>query len=271
MSNLTSSNKPSRLKASISRPGSLALNDRERMFQLMQKYYDAITEHQFLSDLSKKDAVILLRDRKTIQGFSTLMKIDIELDNKPLRAVFSGDTVIEKDFWGSRALGTAFLRYMFIEKMKSPFAPLYWLLITKGYKTYLMMANNFSDHYPKFESATPPGVKRIIDAFYSALYRDRYDPETGLIESPGDPTRLRPGIAVISKALADSNPRIAFFQKANPSWQSGTELACIARMTIFMPFYYASKVFLKDRILKPVRRLSRLAFSLPKERDRNPQ
>lgn len=273
MSDETSSNKPSRLRASISPPESLTSNDREQMFQLMQRYYDAITEHQFLSDLSKKDAVILLRDRNsdTIQGFSTLVKIDVELDNKPLRGVFSGDTVIEKDYWGNRALGIAFLRYMFTEKLKSPFAPLYWLLITKGYKTYLMMANNFSEHYPKFERATPPDAKRILDTFYSALYAEQYDPETGLIESSGDPTRLRPGIASISKTLTDSNPRIAFFQKANPSWQSGTELACIARMTIFMPFYYASKVLLKDRILKPFRKLSRLAFSLPKERDRNPQ
>ncbi|MCI0490637.1 MAG: hypothetical protein L0229_28935 [Blastocatellia bacterium] len=239
----------------------------------MQRYYDVITEQQFLSDLSKKDSVILLRDNRsdTIQGFSTLMKVRIEIDGRSLRAVFSGDTVIEKDYWGSRALGIAFLRYMFIEKLKSPFSPLYWLLITKGYKTYLMMANNFAEHYPRFERETPACVKRILDAFYSTLYGDCYDPETGRIERAGDATHLRPGIAAISNALTDSNPRIAFFQRANPGWQNGAELACIARMTVFMPFYYAAKVFLKDRVLKPLRRFSRFALSLPKERDRNPQ
>ena len=239
----------------------------------MQRYYDAISEHQFLSDLSKKDDVILLRGGRgdTIRGFSTMMKVRAELDGRPIRAVFSGDTVIEKDYWGSRALGIAFLRYMLIEKLKSPFAPLYWLLITKGYKTYLMMANNFAEHYPRFECATPPRVKQILDAFYSTLYPACYDPETGRIERAGEATHLRPGIAAISEALMESNPRIAFFQRANPSWQSGTELACIARMTVLMPFYYRSKVFPKDRILNPLRRLSRFAFSLPKERDRNPQ
>src|ERR1044071_8223333 len=239
------------LKAAIVAAGQLAAEDRARMFELMQITYDAVTEQQFLADLASKDAVILLRDpARVIQGFSTLVSLRVQLAGKTLRGIFSGDTVIAEPFWGQRALGKAFLRYLFIEKLKAPFAPLYWLLISKGYKTYLMMANNFAEHYPRFERSTPARVKLMLDAFYSTLYPDRYDSKTGLIESQTEGSRLKTGVAGIPAALLKSNPKVAFFEQRNPRWSQGAELACIARMTLLMPFQYALKVLMKDRVMK---------------------
>ena len=239
------------LKTAIVSVSRLTPEDKSRMLRLMQAYYDSVTERQFLEDLSKKDAVILLKDQsRRIQGFSTLANVRVKLDGKTLRAIFSGDTVIDKRYWGQRALGKAFLRHLFIEKLKSPFEPLYWLLISKGYKTYLMMANNFSEHYPRFERPTPARARALLDAFYSTLYPDRYDTETGLIESQTDGSRLKRGVAGIPTALLKSNPKVAFFEQRNPRWVEGTELACIARMTLRMPFQYALKVLMKDRVMK---------------------
>ena len=246
------------LKAAIIPVNRLAAADRARMFRLMQAYYDALTEEQFLSDLSRKDAVILLKDRSnTIQGFSTLAAVRASAGGKTLRAIFSGDTVIDKQYWSQRALGKAFLRHLFIEKLKSPFEPLYWLLISKGYKTYLMMANNFREHYPRFERPTPRRAKLIMDSFYSVLYPTDYNQQSGLIKTPGQSCRLKPGVAAIPTALLESNPRIAFFEQSNPRWREGEEMACIARMTLLMPFQYALKVMMKDRVIKPLRRLYR--------------
>lgn len=260
----------SNLKARVVSIGQLSPEDKARMFQLMRAYYDAITEPRFLSDLSNKDAVILLKDRgNMIQGFSTLVNVSVKVEGKTLRAVFSGDTVIDRRYWGQGALGKPFLRYLFIERIKSPFAPLYWLLISKGYKTYLMMANNFSEHYPRFEKPTPARAKLILDSFYSTLYPRHYDARTGLIEAQGEACRLKPGVAGIPIALLKSNPRIAFFQRRNPRWHEGAEMACIARMTLLMPFGYALKVMIIDSVMKPLRRLSLHLFPLSKEKDRN--
>jgi hypothetical protein len=249
---------PVRLTAAVVSVADLRVEERARMFSLMQKYYDAVTEESFQTDLARKDAVILLRDRGTIQGFSTLVSIRATLAGRTVHGVFSGDTVIEKRYWGQTALGRAFLGYLLREKLKRPFSPLYWLLITKGYKTYLMMANNFAEHFPRYERSTPPDRREIADAFYLKLFPQSYNPATGLIRCPATTCRLKTEVAEISDELAAANPRIAFFQQANPEWRQGVELACLARMTLAMPLRYAIKALIKDHRLESLLRLPRI-------------
>jgi hypothetical protein len=254
---IISENALRRLTASIVSVADLPAEDKARMFTLMRKYYDSITEETFQADLTRKDAVILLRDRGEIQGFSTLVSLQTTAGDRTVYGLFSGDTVIEKPYWGQQALQKAFLQYLFREKLKRPFTPLYWLLISKGYKTYLMMANNFAEHFPRHEMEMPPDRKAIADAFYLKLFPESYDPATGLISFPAKACQLKSGVAEISSELTASNPRIAFFEKANPEWRNGVELACLARMTLAMPFRYAVKTFIKDQSLSGLARLFR--------------
>jgi hypothetical protein len=259
-----------KLKATTVAVSQLAPADRVRMLALMQTYYDAVTEARFLADLDGKDAVILLKDASNIiQGFSTLVTVRVEVKGRRARGVFSGDTVLDEHYWGSRALGRAFLRYLFVEKLRSPAEPLYWLLISKGYKTYLMMANNFAEHYPRYERSVPARIRRLMDAFYTALYPNAYDSATSLIETPGEAARLKSAVAPIPARLIETNPRIAFFEQRNPRWREGCEMACMARMTVWMPLRFTLKVILKDGLSKPLRRLSRALSTTPKESDRN--
>jgi hypothetical protein len=237
------------LKAAIIPVAQLEAEDRALMWQLMQTYYEAVTEQQFLADLARKSSVIVLRDRGEgrLRGFSTLVRVHIRLDNHSLCGIFSGDTVIEQAYWGQRVLGKAFLCYLLREKLKHPWQSLYWLLISKGYKTYLLMANNFAEHYPRFERPTPPHIQRIMDAFYTALYPRHYNAHSGLVSTSGESCRLRDGVAGIAPSLLQANPRVAFFQRRNPTWQQGSELACMACMTVFVPCRYALKGMLRRR------------------------
>jgi hypothetical protein len=247
-----------RLTASIVSVANLRAEDKARMFALMRKYYDAVTEETFQADLARKDAIILLRDRGAVHGFSTLVSLQVTVGHKTVHGVFSGDTVIDKPYWGRHALQKAFLRRMFREKLKRPFTPLYWLLITKGYKTYLMMANNFAEHFPRYEMSASADRKAIAEAFYLKLFPEHYEPATGLIRFPAEACRLKSGVAEISDEMIASNPRIAFFEQANPEWRSGVELACMARMTLAMPFRYAAKALIKDRNLLWLTRIFRM-------------
>jgi hypothetical protein len=232
----------------------LELEERRRMFALMQKYYDNVTWDEFVKDLDKKNAVIVLRDKQRgqIQGFSTLLHLNVNCDGVMHRGIFSGDTVVEKEYWGSRALGKAFLRHLFIEKAKKPFTPLYWLLITKGYKTYLLMANNVFDYYPRYERPTPPHWQNLIDAFYTHLYPEHYDRAKGVIEFAKSSCTLKQGVAAPSDELVAKNMRVAFFLSKNPDWKQGSELACLSKMSLLMPLYYAFKSLVKSRGSKQV-------------------
>ncbi len=221
--------------------------DRKTMFGLMQQYYDCMDWDRFNKDLSDKDDVILLMDKATasIKGFSTLKSVEVDVEGRKAFGVFSGDTVVDRAFWGQRVLGKAFLRYLFIQKAKRPFTPFYWILISKGYKTYLLLANNFNEHYPRYESATPQAAQNLMDEFATSLFGHAYSAETGLISFPESLGQLRPGIADVPSGASFKNPRIAYFAKQNPTWAEGTELMCLARMTWTMPLYYVCKSWWK--------------------------
>jgi hypothetical protein len=230
-----------RLQAVVVSLADLRPDERSRMFALMQNYYDGVDVESFESDLSRKEKVILLKAQGVVQGFSTLVSVQARVNGRNVYGIFSGDTVVEKQYWGQSVLGRAFLRRLFLEKLKRPFTPLYWLLLSKGYKTYLMMANNFAEHYPRVEKSAPPDRQAIAHAFYKKLFPEWYDASTGLITFPRESCRLKQGVAEISDTLIETNPRVAFFVRANPEWAAGVELACLAKMTLSMPLRYALK------------------------------
>lgn len=222
----------------------------ERMFQLMQLYYENVHKEQFKLDLLEKDHTILLHDRKTkaIQGFSTLLQVPMTVNQKQILGVYSGDTVLNKSYWGTAALGIAFLKYLWRLKAVNFTKPVYWLLISKGYKTYLLMANNFTTHYPRYEAETPIYFKNVMKTFYRKKFAASYLPDLDLIRVNAPTCHLRENVAAIQKDQLRI-PRVQFFQDKNPGWQNGDELTCIAEMTLLMPLTYALKKLFR-RILK---------------------
>ncbi len=237
------------LKARVVAVPSLEEAQRRHMYHLFGSYYDGVTEERFRQDLAGKDHVILLSEAGsgTLRGFSTLKNLELTVAGRRVFGVFSGDTVVEKEYWGSRALGIAFLRYMFQQKLRRLFHPLYWILITKGYKTYLIMANNFPEHYPRYEKVTPAQVQVLIEGFARHLFGGAYDAGRNLLDYGESHGHLKQGVAGISPSLQDENPRVAFFSRVNPTWASGTELVCLARMTWWMPLGYQLKSMFRLR------------------------
>lgn len=221
---------------------------KERMFEIFQKYYANTSYETFLKDLSDKDIVFLLLDQKDqqIQGFSTLKNLKVSFENKIYHASFSGDTIIEKAYWGQGALGVAFLKYLLLQKLKNPFRPYYWFLISKGYKTYLLMANNFPVHYPRFEKETPRKEQDLIHSLGEVLYGSSYKKNLGLIRFDDSTQKdaLKGDVAPITVDLL-KNDRISYFVKKNPDWIKGDELACLAEMTLMMPIRYQMKIMTK--------------------------
>ena len=226
------------------------------LFELMERYYSGMFIEQFIQDFKSKDEVILLlSNEEKIVGFSTVQKMELTIEDKKVLALFSGDTVLEKEFWGNGALGFAFARYLVRVKIQNMWTPTYWFLISKGYKTYLLMTNNFSCHFPRYDKKTPDDIQDLMDKFYRARYFDSYVQKSGTIHPQKGNVFLKVDVAEIDQNMLLMQPKIKFFNETNPKWREGAELACIARVDVSIPLKYVFKRCKKIFILKKEERL----------------
>src|SRR5207245_3992729 len=121
----------------------------DQLFALYSAYFEASTEAIFRTDLEEKDYVILLRDAGgNIKGFSTGAILEFNLGETCARAIFSGDTIIHHENWGEQTLPLAFAAQAGRIKARQPDQPLYWFLISKGYRTYRYLHLFFHDYIP---------------------------------------------------------------------------------------------------------------------------
>lgn len=207
----------------------LSLPDILRMHALFEAHYASSPLTTFLDDLSRKDGAFVVRHRQTgeIVGFSTLGIYTFQLGGRRAKGLFSGDTIIEGAHRGSRTLQKAFAWKLFIEAIKAPLTPQYWLLISKGYKTYLLMARNFPEYHPRRDQASP-AMAAMVQEYCEALFPGKLNRQTMLLEFGNDANRLKPDVADITDAMR-TDPDIRHFERLNPTWSEGTELPCLAR------------------------------------------
>ena len=216
------------------------------MFDVMREYYEGMRFEVFEKDLSSSDTVILLLSSNgSIQGFSIQNKYEMTVNGERRIALFSGDTVLRRKYWGNGALATAFGRFLFKMKLRYPLTGVYWFLSSSGYRGYLLMANNFPEYYPRFDQPTPADVSAMMERFYGQKFGSDYRSDLGLTMAyEADPCRVKETVAPIGQ-LELTNPKIAFFAAQNPEWSKGVELACVARVSLSVPIMYAWKRFKK--------------------------
>jgi hypothetical protein len=249
-----------RLYYKIHKISEITLPELAQMKAIYLKYYDLPQEENFNNDFYAKDHVIVLRDRSTheIKGFSTQKILSHKIAEKNHTAIFSGDTVIEKDYWGDKSLSVGFYAYLIKLSFRRPWRPVYWHLISKGYKTYLLLANNFITYYPHPDKETPEFYQSLMDNFAWQLYPKAYKKELGLLQFDEPHERLKEKTAPIDDLLIQKNPKIAYFVRRNPAWQRGDELVCIGQFNLLLPFLLFLKL-LKIRCQKSMLQRSQKA------------
>ena len=201
-------------------------------FALFERAYDGADRTRFLSDLAEKQLVILLRDRDTgvLKGFSTVLLQELPGPRAAV-VVFSGDTVIDREYWGQKQLQIAFTRLLVTLKLQWPRRRVYWFLISKGYRTYLLLANAFPVAVPRHDRTSDEELESHLRALASERFGAQYDPESGVIRYADAHERVRPGLTPIT-ARHLANPHVRFFLERNPGHAEGDELACLANVRL---------------------------------------
>jgi hypothetical protein len=215
--------------------GRLTTEERDEMYALLQMYFTGTARARFDADLQEKETVILLRDSSSgrIQGFSTLMRMSAAIDGEQIVAFFSGDTIIDRGYWGETILSRIWAQVVFGEVdaivRDRPDARAYWFLICSGYKTWRFLPLFFRRFYPNTNEPTPPTCQRLLDTLGAHKFGDQYIAGPGVVRFHAA-TPLRHGVADLTdQRLRDRH--VAFFARMNPGHAEGDELACLAELS----------------------------------------
>ena len=210
------------LKGKVIEVKDLTVLQTKQMYSIMTKYYDNISEGVFCTDLLKKrDVVLLCNEDDDIYGFTTLA---IFPHDEQTQLIFSGDTIIEKEYWGKNDLSHAWIinALSHAEKFNGK---TYWLLLAKGYKIYKFLHTFFNKFYPRVDTETPQEIQKIIDKFSTEQFGKKY--HNGIYTAGKD--YLKEEFAQIDETkLKDKNT--AFFLEKNPNYAKGDELICITEL-----------------------------------------
>lgn len=216
---------------------------RQQMFTLFCKHYDGVDEARFHNDLERKREVLLLRECYfgAMRGFCTLRVYDRDVGDQTHRVVFTGDTVVDQRFWGQKALQRGFSAFLNRVRLTTFGMPVYWLLTSKGYKTYLLLVNYFPASWPRYDQQTPNDIVALIDDAGQMLFGSNYHPEQGVAVLDRQLDRVKGGLANITPEQLQ-NAHITHFVHLNPGYEHGDELVCLAHIRWFEPIVLTVRV-----------------------------
>jgi hypothetical protein len=202
----------------------------ERLYELFSRFYIHVDRRAFDRDQAEKDWVLLLSDAAgQVQGFTTLKQYNVAVQGQRVRAVFSGNTIIDREFWGEQELVATWCRFMAGLKREAPGLPLYWFLICSGYRTYLYLPLFFQEFFPRHGRETPAFEAALIDALGKTKFPDEYRDGVVHVRQPRE--CLRPDLAAPRQAKL-GNSHVQFFFQRNPGCFRGDELVCVTEFSL---------------------------------------
>jgi hypothetical protein len=202
---------------------------RDAMFEVLDACFENTDRQRFERDLAGKQWLILVEDGGQVAGFSTARIIELRLAEGRQRFLFSGDTVVAPAYWQQPALAAAF-GHLALHLLDTSPTPLFWFLISKGFRTYCLLTANFCEFIPDCRHRDTARLQASLDAVARHMFGDRYDQARGIITAGPLSDFLRPELQIIPEGKR-RNQHVRFFLERNPGWPHGDELACLAPLT----------------------------------------
>lgn len=199
------------------------------MFALLDGYFAGVTPAQFAADLGEKSHVILLQKDTRLVGFSTLQIYETTNRTEPVTIVYSGDTIVAPEAWGSPVLSRGWIATVNELRRDHPRGRYYWLLLTSGFRTYRFLPVFWREFFPRFNQPTRAETQCLIDHLAREKFGPAYDAARGIVRF-ARPQRLRPALAALPPGKA-ADPHVAFFLARNPGHLDGDELVCLTELT----------------------------------------
>lgn len=220
------------------------------LHNLYVNYYNDVYLKTFKKDISLAQKIILVRiqDSTTnkIIGFTLFRTVETNFKGKPICAIIGGKTVAHHEYWGTPAIRRIFKRWN-LEMIKFKFKNIKKKCVVffcpTGYKTFLLLVNNFSKHMPALNNNSSE-LDELRLYLAEELYGAQYDVKTKLVNF-NDYYALKEGVSKIEEKILDTTPNAALFQRLNPTWEKGTGLPTVALVRFSDSLRYIKKSIFK--------------------------
>ncbi|MCP4876599.1 MAG: hypothetical protein GY896_14160 [Gammaproteobacteria bacterium] len=199
------------------------------MFALLNGNFLGVSRDVFEADLQAKNRVILFRENELLLGFSTFLYYITRYQGKNLGIVYSGDTIIAPDAWGSFHLPRTWIREVRRIGATHDIDRQYWLLIVSGFRTYRFLPIFWKSFFPRYDQPTPGHMQKLLEHLATERFGDCFEASTGTVNFP-QPQVLRNSLSIVPASRVN-NPHIEFFERANPGWKRGDELVCLTEIS----------------------------------------
>jgi hypothetical protein len=203
--------------------------DKARMFELLTRHFDGVSAEQFARDLAEKNLALLLESENQLVGFSTLLAYTTGFEEERFNVIYSGDTIVTPEAWGTTALPRAWLAGVELLRSGLPPGRCFWLLLTSGFRTYRFLPVFWREFFPRFDAAAPPELQRLLAHVASERFGNQFHSDAGIVRFKS-PQRLRQELRGIPEGR-ECDPHIAFFLSRNPGHVNGDELVCLTELS----------------------------------------
>jgi hypothetical protein len=198
------------------------------MLRLLGEHFDGVTREQFESDLAEKSHAILLWRDERLVGFSTLLSYERTFRAESLRIIYSGDTIVTPDAWGTTALPRAWIGA--VNKLREGDNRRWlWLLLTSGFRTYRFLPVFWREFWPRFDASDCAATRQLLEFLARDKFGSEFDPAMGIVRFHR-PQRLRENLRGLPSERLD-DPHIRFFAEQNPGHELGDELVCLTELS----------------------------------------
>lgn len=199
------------------------------MFELLTQHFDGVTPAQFARDLAEKQLALLLERQDKLVGFSTLLAYTTTFEGAIVNVIYSGDTIVTPEAWGSTALPRAWVAGVGALRATFPPGRCFWLLLTSGFRTYRFLPVFWREFFPRFDTSTPMIRQRILNELARGRFGAQFNPATGIVRFT-NPQRLRAGLEEVPPGR-EHDPHVSFFISRNPGYANGDELVCLTELS----------------------------------------
>ena len=207
----------------------LTPDERAGMFALIESHFDGVREDVFARDLDEKDWVLRIVRDGTLVGFSTLQSYQATIGDQRVNVIYSGDTVMSPEAWGSPVLARGWIALVRAIQATAPDGLWFWLLLSSGFRTYRFLPVFWREFWPRHSAELPDETRAMMAALAHERFRESYDSVAGVVRFEA-PQRLRAHLAAVPEGKAN-DPHVRFFLEHNPGHANGDELVCLTELS----------------------------------------